>query len=138
MKANLMNRTIEMSKSEAKAAGRIGSEKFKELKKYQRAYPDYTICVIEAPKRKSEYSGLNYKFMENHIKNCNKADDEKEKIMEEFKTLRGVENKNRSEFEKVKVASYLEVKTWFLKKFPEIQQFKDNHSKKLEDILNVA
>ena len=136
MKANLINKTIEMSKSEAKAAGRIGSEKFKELKKYQRAYPDYTICIIEAPKRKSEYSGLNYKFMEAYIKGCKKED--KDQIMEEFKTLRGVENKDRSEFEKVKVASYLEVKTWFLKKFPEIQQYKDNHSKKIEDILNVA
>lgn len=136
MKANLINKTIEMSKSEAKAAGRIGSEKFKELKKYQRAYPDYTICIIEAPKRKSEYSGLNYKFMETYIKGSDRED--RDQIMDEFKTLRGVENKNRSEFEKVKVASYLEVKTWFLKKFPEIQQYKDNHSKKIENILNVA
>lgn len=136
MKANLINKTIEMSKSKAKAAGRIGSEKFKELKKYQRAYPDYTICIIEAPKRKSEYSGLNYKFMETYIKGSDRED--RDQIMDEFKTLRGVENKNRSEFEKVKVASYLEVKTWFLKKFPEIQQYKDNHSKKIENILNVA
>ena len=36
MKANLMNRTIEMSKSEAKAAGRIGTEKFNELREYQK------------------------------------------------------------------------------------------------------
>ena len=136
MKANLINKTIEMSKSEAKAAGKIGSEKFKELKKYQRAYPDYTICIIEAPKRKSEFSGLNYKFMETHIKNCKR--DDKNQIIEEFNTLRGIGNKNRSEFEKVKVASYLEVKTWFLKKFPEIQQFKENHSNKIAEILNVA
>ena len=136
MKANLINKTIEMSKSEAKAAGKIGSEKFKELKKYQRAYPDYTICIIEAPKRKSEFSGLNYKFMETYIKNCKR--DDKNQIIEEFNTLRGIENKNRSEFEKVKVASYIEVKTWFLKKFPEIQQFKETHSNKIAEILNVA
>lgn len=136
MKANLINKTIEMSKSEAKAAGKIGSEKFKELKKYQRAYPDYTICIIEAPKRKSEFGGLNYKFMETYIKNCKR--DDKNQIIEEFNTLRGIGNKNRSEFEKVKVASYIEVKTWFLKKFPEIQQFKENHSNKIAEILNVA
>ena len=136
MKANLINKTIEMSKSEAKAAGKIGSEKFKELKKYQRAYPDYIICIIEAPKRKSEFSGLNYKFMETYIKNCKR--DDKNQIIEEFNTLRGIENKNRSEFEKVKVASYLEVKTWFLKKFPEIQQFKEKHNNKIAEILNVA
>ena len=67
MKANLITKTIEMSKNEAKAAGRIGTEKFNELREYQRAYPNYTICIIEAPKKKSQYSGLNYKFMETYI-----------------------------------------------------------------------
>lgn len=54
MKANLITKTIEMSKNEAKAAGRIGTEKFNELREYQRAYPNYTICIIEAPKKKSQ------------------------------------------------------------------------------------
>lgn len=67
MKANLMNKTIEMTKSEAKAAGRIDSEMYKELKKYQKAYPTFTISVIETKKRKAQYKGLDYKFIENYI-----------------------------------------------------------------------
>lgn len=136
MKANLITKTIEMSKNEAKAAGRIGTEKFNELKEYQRAYPNYTICIIEAPKKKSQYSGLNYNFMETYIQNCNREN--KAEIMEEFRTLRGFGNGNRSKCEKAKVASYLEVKAWFLKKFPEIEEFKETQNKKIADILNVA
>lgn len=136
MKANLMNRTIEMTKSEAKAAGRINSEKFNELKEYQSAYPSYTVRIIETPKRKSNYSGLDYKFMENYIKACNK--DNKNEILEEFKTLRGFDNENLSKCEKAKVASYLEVKNWFLKKFPEIEGFKKSQSEKIAEILNIA
>ena len=136
MKANLITKSIEMSKNEAKAAGRIGTEKFNELKEYQRAYPNYTICIIEAPKRKSEYSGLNYKFMETYIQNCKRAD--KAEIMDEFNTLRGFDNGDRSKCERAAVASYLEVKAWFLKKFPEIAEFKETQSKKIAEILNVA
>lgn len=138
MKANLINKTIEMSKSEAKAAGRIGSEKFKELKKYQRAYPDYTICIIEAPKKKSQYSGLNYDYMEKYIKNCNKSDEEKEAIMKEFRTLRGLDVENHAKCINVKVASYAEIKKWFLNKFSEIKNFNTEQNKKIAEILNVA
>ncbi len=136
MKANIINRTIEMTKAEAKAAGKITSDKFKELRKYQRVYPDFVISVMETPKRKSQYSGLNYKFMETYIQNCNKEN--KDEILRDFNTLRGFDNGNRSKCEKAKVASYLEVKAWFLKKFPEIEEFKETQSKRIAEILNVA
>ena len=136
MKANLMNRTIEMNKSEAKAAGIINSDKFKELREYQAAYPDYTICIIEAPKKKSQYKGLDYKYMENYIKKSNRED--KDEIMNKFDTLRGKANDDRAECEKAEVASYIDVKKWFLKTFPEIKEFKEAQSKKIAEILNVA
>ena len=40
MNANLMMKTIEMTTNEAKQAGKIGSDKFKELRAYQEAYTD--------------------------------------------------------------------------------------------------
>jgi len=136
MKANLMNGTIEMTKVEAKAAGRLNSEKFKELKDYQNAYPTFTIAIIETPKKKSQYKGLDYKFMETYIKNCKRED--KEEIMKNFNTLRGLDNADRADCEKAKVASYIEVKAWFLKTFPEIDEFKETQNKKIAEILNVA
>ena len=136
MKANLMNGTIEMTKEEAKSAGKLNSDKFMELKEYQTAYPTFTICIVKAPKRKSEYRGLTYRFMETYIKNCQKED--KATILEEFNTLRGADNENRSACEKGETASYLDVKEWFLKKFPEIKQFKEEQHKKIANILDVA
>ena len=63
MNANLCAKVIEMTKNEAKAAGKIGSEKFKELREYQAAYPYFTIEIKAAPKRKASFSGLTYKYM---------------------------------------------------------------------------
>ena len=45
MNANLMKKTIEMSKSEAKKAGKIGTPEFKELRAYQELYPTYTVEI---------------------------------------------------------------------------------------------
>ncbi len=136
MKANLMNRTIEMTKNEAKAAGRITSDKYAELKEYQEAYPTFTIKIVETPKRKSQFKGLNYKYMEKYIANCKREN--KDEIMKKFNELRGIENANRDEFEKTEVASYRKVQTWFLKTFPEIKEFKENQSKRIDEILNIA
>ena len=45
MNANLIKKTIEMTANEAKAAGKIGSEKFMELRQYQEVYPTFTIVA---------------------------------------------------------------------------------------------
>ena len=145
MNANLMNRTIEMTKNEAQSAGRIGSKKFNELKEYQTAYPKFTICIVATPKRKSQFTGLDYDFMEKYIKECKKEN--KNEILEDFNTLRGKikndstvedEEKGTSTPVKAEKASYLEVKAWFLKTFPEIENYKKEQLKKIEAILNVA
>jgi len=85
MNANLCAKVIEMTKNEAKAAGRIGSEKFKELRAYQEAYPNFTIEIKAPAKRKATFSGLTYKYMTNYIQSCKRAD--KDEIMDEFLKL---------------------------------------------------
>lgn len=136
MKANLITKTIEMTKSEAKAAGKIGTEKFNELKEYQRAYPNYTICIVEAPKRKTDMSGLDYKFMEYYIQKCNKEN--KKEILDQFNTYRAAQNKGKKKGERVAAASYFTVRDWFLATFPEIQQAKDAQKKRIENITKTT
>ena len=58
--------------------------------------------------------------------------------MNQFDTLRGKANDDRAVCEKAEVASYNDVKKWFLKTFPEIKEFKEAQSKKIAEILNVA
>lgn len=133
MNANLKNRTIEMTKNEAKAAGRINSEKFIELRDYQTAYPEFTISIVEKRSKKSQYCGLDYKYMEKYIKNCNR--DDKEKLLNDFNALRGKGDVEHDESENIVKASYLEVREWFLEKFPEIKEYKDAQKKKIQSIL---
>ena len=136
MNANLMKKTIEMSKTEAKAAGKIGSEEFKELRQYMEMYPTFTIDIKAPAKRKVEFRGLNYEYMKAYIK---KNDDEDGTIMAEFNDLIALDKKNKVEgAEHLEAAGYLDVKKWFLKKFPEIKEYKEKHAKKVQEILAAA
>ena len=129
MNANLCAKVIEMTKNEAKAAGKIGSEKFKELREYQAAYPTFTI-EIKAPKKSATYRGLDYKYMTTYIESCKRED--KTEIMAEFKKLT---TKSQDDEE---VAGYLDVKAWFLEKFPEIEQARKARHDEIQKILKAA
>ena len=68
MNANLMTKKIEMSKKEAKAAGKIGTPEFEELKSYMKEYPNFEILIKAPAKRKVEFRGLTYEYMVTYIK----------------------------------------------------------------------
>ena len=136
MNANLMTKKIEMSKNEAKAAGKMGTPEFEMLMQYRATYPTFEIAIKAAPKRKSEFKGLTYKYMTAYIQ---AHDDEEKTIMAEFNILIAKEKKDKVEgSEHLEAASYLDVKEWFLAKFPEIKQHRDEHKKKVQEILNKA
>ena len=136
MNANLMTKKIEMSKNEAKAAGKIGTPEFEELKNYMAMYPGFEIQIKAPAKRKVEFRGLTYEYMKNYIQ---KHDDENGSIMAEFRTLIAQDKKDKVEgSENLEAAGYLDVKKWFLAKFPEIKKFKEEHSKKVQEILAAA
>ncbi len=136
MNANLMTKKIEMSKKEAKAAGKIGTPEFEELKSYMAIYPGYEVQIKAPAKRKVEFRGLTYEYMKNYIK---KHDDENGTIMAEFRELIAQDKKDKVEgAEHLEATGYLDVKKWFLAKFPEIRQYKEDHTKKVQDILNAA
>ena len=136
MNANLMKKTIEMSKTEAKAAGKIGTPEFEKLKNYMAIYPGFEIQIKAPAKRKVEFRGLDYKYMRGYIL---KHDDEDGTIMAEFCELLAQDKKDKVEgTEHLKAAGYNDVKKWFLAKFPEIKQYKEEHQKKIEKILAAA
>lgn len=133
MNANLMTKKIEMSKNEAKAAGKIGSEKFHELREYMEMYPGYEVQIKAPAKRKVELRGLDYKYMRAYIQ---KHDDEQHSKMETFKTLIAQDKKDKVEgAEHLEAAGYLDVREWFLTTFPEIKKTRDDHKEKVQAIL---
>lgn len=136
MNANLFTKKIEMSQKEAKEAGKLNTEKFNELRSYMAMYPGFEIQIKAPTKRKVEFRGLDYKYMREYIR---KHDDKDGSIMVEFKTLTAQDKKDGKEgSEYLEAAGYLDVRDWFLGKFPEIKEYKENHQHKIQEILNAA
>ena len=134
MNANLMTKKIEMSKSEAKEAGKLNTEKFHELRQFMAAYPGYEVQIKAPSKRQVELRGLDYKFMRTYILKSDK--DNRIEIMAKFNELIAQDKKDGKEgAEYLEAAGYLEVRAWFLKQFPEIEQRRDDHKKKVQAIL---
>ena len=135
MNANLMKKTIEMTKAEAKAAGKIDTEEFKMLRQYMEMYPGYEIQIKAPAKRKVELRGLTYEYMRTYIQKCDKQN--KADIMVEFRTLIAQDKKDKIEgSEHLEATGYLDVRDWFLKQFPEIEQRRDDHRDKVKEILS--
>ena len=127
MNANLITKKIEMSKTEAKAAGKINSEKFNELNTLRTMYPAFEIEIkASAAKKKSDYKGLTYGYMAKYIAS---HDDDEQSIMAEFEMLRGTSTEAQEAL--ADSASYKEIKEWFLKKFPAIAEFHEARAKLL-------
>ena len=136
MNANLMMKKIEMTKSEAKEAGKLNSEKFNELRQYMAIYPGFEVQIKAPSKRKVELGGLDYKYMREYIQ---KHDDEQHSKMEKFKTLIAQDKKDIVEgAEHLEAAGYLDVRAWFLTAFPEIKKSKENRREEIKKILASA
>lgn len=113
MKANLMKKVIEMSKSEANKAGVPTSNEFKTLQELRAAFPTYEVEIIQKTKARDTMRGLTENYMRRYIE---KHDNEEGTIMSEFKTLCGEDG------DLSKKASYGELKQWFLSHFPNVEE----------------
>ena len=96
---NYVSKKIELSESFAKKAGTVGSTEYQILVSVQKEYPNYNVEVI---KNKKSVKGIDCNFMRNYII----SHDESATLLSDFEKL--ITNK----------ASYLEIKAWFIKKYP--------------------
>lgn len=129
MYANYEKKVIELSKNESKAAGKIGTPEFEELQKLRAAFPNFPV-VIKAPKKAKNQLKIDYKFMEEYIQ---KHDGENAAAMDELNILRG---KKTVEGEYVEAVNFMEIKNWFLKKYPEIKNAQKTYREKINEILS--
>ena len=111
---------IEMSKKFAAAARKFGTQQYRDLQEARRDYPNFKVVTVtrKATGCQDTYKGLTYKFMEDYIQ---KHDDAEQSIMAEYLTLRGKSDAAKENL--VESYSYKEMKTWFLKTFPAIEEF---------------
>ena len=122
---NHFNKTIELTKADARNAGKYGTEEYNLLTQTMRDFPTYTMAIKSAPKRDS-YKGLTMEYMEKFIK----AHDENGTVMAEFNTLRG-KDENGKDVDFAAVASYGEIKKWFLSKYENVSDFGRNNINKI-------
>lgn len=106
-------KTLEVTKTFAKAASRYGSEAYMKLRSARNDFPDFKVVVRStATKKKDSFNGLTYAYMEKYIE---AHDDEKETAMKEFLDLRGQSDEAKEAL--AESCSYKEIKTWFLSRY---------------------
>lgn len=129
MNANYEKKIIEMTKTESKAAGKVGTEEYMMLKELRAENPGFTIS-IKASKSRDNMKGLTVAYMKKYIE----AHDDAEKTnMTIFNSLRGLDE-DGNEIELARVATYGELKMWFLDTYPAVE----NMNKTVDDILAKA
>ena len=131
MTINYSSRTIQLTKKFAKAAEKFGSDEYKNLQEARRDNPTFKIVVVsrKTSSKKDTYKGLTYSYMETYIK---AHDDDQKSIMAEYEMLRGISKAAQEAL--AEPCSYNEMKTWFLKTFPEIANF----HKMREELVSAA
>ncbi|MCI7096261.1 MAG: hypothetical protein MR939_03580 [Clostridiales bacterium] len=123
---NEKKHTIELSKKEAKAAAKFGTTEYKNLQEARKDYPTFSVATVsqKPAAKKNTYKGLTYDYMEMYIQ---MHDDEKKSIMAEYLMLRGLSDEAKENL--VEAHSYIEMKKWFLNKFPAIREYHENCAK---------
>ena len=127
MNANLMTKKIEMTKTEAKAAGKPNTAEYNTLLELMNNFPGYQIEIVKtAAKKVDRFKGLDYDYMKNYIQSHD------ESKLEIFYELRGLD-KGGKKIGMAATASYGEIKMWFLNEFPEIENLADEVNKIVEE-----
>ena len=125
---------IIMTKTEAREAGKYGSDKFNELNGLRAAAPNYQIMITKTPKGNRCFARLTYADMERYITAHNvdvTLGEETKPALEIFYELCGRDEAGKKQPQMV-AASYGEVKQWFLTKYPEIE----NTAKRIRTIMD--
>ena len=129
MNANYEKNIIEMTKTESKAAGKVGTAEYEMLKELRSENPTFRI-VIKASKSRDNMKGLDTAYMERYIK---AHDDEDHSTLKEFYSLRGLDE-NGEKIDFAPVAPYGTLKQWFLTYYPEVGNMNDT----VNEILKKA
>jgi len=126
MNANLMTKKIEMTKTEAKAAGKPNTAEYNTLLELMKNFPGYQIEIVKSAKKVDRFKGLDYDYMEDYIRS------HKSELLEIFYELRGLD-KDGKKVGMAAAATYGEIKMWFLTQFPEIEKMGEKVNKIIEE-----
>ena len=112
--------SLVLTKSFAAKAAIFGSDEYRMLQEARHDYPGYKVTVGKTKNKeaKNVYAGLDYDYMEKYIE---AHDNDEKSIMAEYMMLRGKSDEAKEL--QAGSASFLEIRSWFLKTFPAIEAF---------------
>ena len=112
--------SLVLTKSFAAKAAVFGSDEYHMLQEARRDYPGYKVTVGKSKNKEAKniYAGLDYDYMEKYIE---AHDNDEKSIMAEYLDLRGKSDEAKEL--QAGSASFLEIRSWFLKTFPAIEAF---------------
>lgn len=112
MKLNHEEKTIILSKAEAKKASIYGTDEYNNLVNIRRDFPNFKTVTKESPKRTNGHRRLTFEAMRHYIESKNDSE-----ALAEFIEMTG-------NIDKVFNKSYGAVKKWFLEHYPELDETK--------------
>ena len=134
MKINHMNCTIELTKTEMKAAEKFGSEMYMTLREARQDNPNYRVKLVAPSKKVDRHKGLTADAMKKFIL---KHDDENQTILKQFYQLRGLTPEGKED-EFGCAVSYGELQQGFFMNYPECKEMHGNVNKIMEKVRKHA
>lgn len=128
MKINEKKFTIEITKTFAQKASRVGSPEYFELLEVRHNFPMFKV-VVNQTKSKDSFKGLTYEYMKKYIQT---HDDENGSNMAVFMELRG--KSEEADDAQAESLTYGEIKMWFLDTYPEIKNFHESRADRIKAI----
>ena len=134
MKINHKTCTIELTKTEMKAAETFGSEMYKDLREARQDNPNYRVKVVTPSKKVDHHKGLTADRMKKYIL---KHDDEEHSKLMEFYELRGLTPEGKED-EFGCAVSYGELKQWFFVQYPQFEKMEDSVNEIMKKVKEQA
>ena len=134
MKINHMNCTIELTKTEMKAAENFGSEMYLNLREARQDNPNYRVKLVAPSKKVDRHKGLTADAMKKFIL---KHDDENQTILKQFYQLRGLTPEGEAD-EFGCAVSYGELKQWFFVQYPQFEKMEDSVNEIMKKVKEQA
>ena len=129
IKINEVNRTIEVTKAFANKASRFGSDEYKMLKEARNDFPTFRVVTKKSGKRNGTFKGLTITYMKKYIET---HDADNKENLKDFCILCG-RNEKWEIVNLARMVTYGELKSWFLKKYPEFNEYTEKVNKVLQN-----
>lgn len=126
IRINEANKTIEVTKAFYKEASNFGTDEYKMLKEARTDFPTFKVIAKSAGKKNGTFKGLTINYMKTYIK------DHEPDNMKDFNILCGLDE-NGEKVELAATATYGEIKSWFLKKYPVFNEYTERVNKLLKN-----